>query len=386
MNRRLLFLIPCLFVVLVSFLILSGKTRDYLALLIFPEKITPENLMAKYKSGEKIRVLVVPGHDDESWGADFNKIKEADLNLETGQELFSYFKNDPHFETFISRDENGYTEDFKQYFQEQSSEISKFKNYLQNLFRTAIWTGLVRPKETNNHNAVTEETSLKLYGLNKWANEHNIDIVIHLHFNDYAERKGKTGVYSGFSIYIPEKQLQNHRVSLAIAKSVFNQLKKYLQISNLPQEKNGIVEDQELIATGSNASLNSASLLIEYGYIYQKEFIDSSLRPVMMKELAFQTYSGIKKYFEPKIEIAKFKSSFLPHFWQTNLSWGERNIDVAALQAALINENVYDCQLSGYFGECTKNGVLKFQKRYGLNQNGIVDKMTIDKLNEIYSR
>lgn len=387
MNRRLLFLIVCLSAALVSFLLLSGGNKNYLALLIFPEKITPESLIEEYQSGGKIKILVVPGHDNEVWGTEFRGMKEADLNLEAGKELFSYFKNDPRFEVFISRDENGYTGDFTRYFSDQSSEISEFKNRLQNFFRTAIWAGLIKPKESNNHAGATNETSLKLYGINKWAGDNGVDIVINLHFNDYAERKkGKSGVYSGFSVYIPEKQLQNHRASLAIAESVYGQLKKYLAPSDLPLEKKGIIEDQELIATGSNASLDSAGLLVEYGYIYQKEFTDPSVGPALVKELALETYAGVKKYFESGFEIPGFKTSLLPHSWQKPLSSEQRNADVLALQAALISENAYNCQLSGYFGKCTEKGVLKFQKKRGLAQSGVADKDTLAKLNEIYGK
>ena len=386
-TKRALFVLLPLFILI---LIAVGwtpahKTYDYFATLIFPEKVTPENLTVKFKAGEKIKVLIAPGHDNDSWGAGFTGIKEADLNLEAGERLFNYLKQDFRFEVFITRDKNGYVSNFEKYFKEESSLILEFRNFWQNLFRTAIWTGLVEPKEKEYHGTASDEASLKLYGINKWANENNIDIVLHLHFNDYPGRRfNKEGIYSGFSIYVPEKQLPNSRASLAIAGPVSAQLNKYFSSSDLPQEKATIIEDQELIATGSNASLSSASLVIEYGYIYQKEFISPSLRPLVLKELAFQTYSGIKKYFEPESRISNFKTSLLPYKWSRPLSLKERSVDVLALQAVLTNENLYNCHLSGYFGNCTEAATREFQEKYGIEPIGVVGPQTLKKLNEIY--
>ena len=123
------------------------------------------------------------------------------------------------------------------------------------------------------HNFATVDTALKLYAINKWANENNIEIVFHIHFNDYPGRKfNQIGEYTGFSIYVPEYQLPNHRASSKLAESLKNQLEKYFTKSDLPAESSALIEDQELIAVGSNASRDGVSVLVEYGYIYEPPF------------------------------------------------------------------------------------------------------------------
>ena len=123
------------------------------------------------------------------------------------------------------------------------------------------------------HNSVANNTSLRLYAINKWANENDVEIVFHIHFNDYPGRNlDQPGKYSGFSIYIPEYQLPNHITSSGLAKSLKNQLEKYFAKSDLPIESSILIEDQELIAVGSNASRDGISVLTEYGYIYEPQF------------------------------------------------------------------------------------------------------------------
>src|SRR4051812_33499146 len=71
---------------------------------------TPDALKTAYNQSlststdaRKIRILIVPGHDNQYWGTQFRDVKEADLTLELGENLYSLLKNDPHFETFITR-------------------------------------------------------------------------------------------------------------------------------------------------------------------------------------------------------------------------------------------------------------------------------------------
>ena len=131
------------------------------------------------------------------------------------------------------------------------------------------------------------------------TNENNIDIVLHIHFNDYPGRKyDLPGKYSGFSIYIPEAQLPNYRISQGIAESIRKELEKIQSASNFPKEKETVVEDQQLIAVGSNASRDGASVLVEYGYIYEDKIYDKKTREQILVDMAYQTYLGVKNYFE----------------------------------------------------------------------------------------
>jgi N-acetylmuramoyl-L-alanine amidase len=119
-----------------------------------------------------------------------------------------------------------------------------------------------------------------------------------VHFNDYPQRKKSSpGDYSGFSIYVPEQQYSNSRSSREIAAQVSKQLGTYYPESNMPKEGSGVVEDQDLIAIGSFNTLDPASLLIEYGYIYEPQFLNPVIRSKVIEDLATQTYVGIHNFF-----------------------------------------------------------------------------------------
>lgn len=139
-----------------------------------------------------------------------------------------------------------------------------------------------------------------------------------------------------------------------------------------------------MIAIGSNASLEAAAILIEYGYIYEPQFTHPSTRQPLIKELAFQTYLGVKQYFESAARVLVFPTSLLPYTWQDSLERGMRGREVLALQAALVEEGSFHCSLTGYFGDCTRDALIEFQEKYLLPKSGFADAPTVSKLNELY--
>ena len=64
---------------------------------------------------------------------------------------------------------------------------------------------------------------------------------------------------------------------------------------------------------------------------------------------------------------------------------GMRGDDVKELQKRLKFEGVYAGPITGLFGPLTKKGVKDFQKKYNINQVGIVGPVTLEKLNTISS-
>src|SRR3989338_3248509 len=68
-----------------------GDLARMAAGVFFTESITPEGLKDKYmraqRGGAKIRVLIVPGHDNEAWGTEFRGVREADMAAAVGEEL-----------------------------------------------------------------------------------------------------------------------------------------------------------------------------------------------------------------------------------------------------------------------------------------------------------
>ena len=189
-----------------------------------------------------------------------------------------------------------------------------------------------------------------------------------------------------------------------MAKPLKNQLEKYFAKSDLPAESSALIEDQELIAVGSNASRDGVSVLAEYGYIYEPQFANEETRAVILKELAYQTYIGIKKFFDDIVlPINNYETTLLPHEWNSPLKKGlKESEDVIRFQAALRQEGLYppadktfsDCPINGNFGNCVFESVKYFQEKYAdeiLAEDGKVEKAsgfagpkTLAKLNELY--
>ena len=252
-------------------------------------------------AAEPIKILLVPGHDNEVWGAQYGNVKEADMNLRLANELLKILKKDKRFEVHITRDHLGYTTPFANFFA-QPEEIIAFKENAKQQFQQKVSTGEVVAKEdVVHHNTVNSYVSLILYGINKWANDNKMDAVMHIHFNDYPrESKWMMGEYRGFSMYVPDEQMVNGEVSMNLAESIFAELRKKYISSTYPPESTGIIPEQSLIAIGSNGTLLESvrSVLVEYGYIYR--FRNTALRHQAYKDMARLTGTGIQNYFFPK--------------------------------------------------------------------------------------
>ncbi|HEY4510613.1 MAG TPA: N-acetylmuramoyl-L-alanine amidase [Candidatus Paceibacterota bacterium] len=380
-----------------AFLVISPESSfPQIAGPFFAEKVSPDDLHKTYAK-RKVRVLIVPGHDDEAPGAEFRGVKEGDINLKVGYELYGFLKENKKFEPFILKESNGsYAKWFLDYLSSKGGEVLAFREKLKQAMSKAVEGGKVEVKTRVFHNPAADNISVNLYAVNKLANENNVDIVIHLHVNDYPGRRlSQPGKYSGFAIYVPEDELPNARVSQDVAKSVRDKLLGALPGSNFPGESAVIIPDQKLIAIGSNASRDGASILIEYAYIYEPYFRSDEIRPLMEKELAFQTYRGLRDYFDPSGEGQLKKTSLLPATWQKPLRKGTQGSrEVLLLQTALRisgeyppkGKSLHECAINGNFGNCTEEAVKTFQKRYSIPPVGAVGPLTIKKLNELASR
>ncbi len=253
-----------------------------------------------------IKILLVPGHDNDVWGAQYGNIKEADMNLALATRIYNLLKKDKRFEVHITRDGStgsGYTKEFADYFSTNKDAITAFKENAKQETQDKIESGNFVEREIVDHNAVNANTSIVLYGINKWADENKMDAVIHIHFNDYPRAPIWTiGKYKGFVIYYPDGQLVNWMASSQLAADIFSQLRKKYGASTYKKELAGLVPDQKLIALGSNGTLSKTvrSVLIEYGYIYEKKFRTSSGRLAAYKSMASLTAAGIKNYFFTK--------------------------------------------------------------------------------------
>ena len=302
-----------------------------------------------------VNVLIVPGHDDEYWGTEFRGVKEVELNRAVAQKLHDYLSKESGINPVLVSDASGYNRIFENYFRRDEKNIEKFIKQIKKDFSKKVDEEEFKQVEKNFHNVAPDDVIYRLYGINRWVNNQNFDLVIHIHFNDHAGRKwNKVGKYDGFSIYTPGKLFANYEISRKLADSIFEELKKIRPISNLPEEENGVIEDHELIALGANESLEAGSVLIEYGYIYEPVFPDPATRDVALDYFAYGTYSGIKKMLnETPVEKLKSQTEILKNkISKDNIEWQFQK----ALEGKYPPEGktLRDCPISGYFGECSR--------------------------------
>ncbi|MBX4198028.1 peptidoglycan-binding protein [Candidatus Parcubacteria bacterium] len=371
-----------------------------ISLLIGPTSIvhavTPVEIVNKYKTAvqepeNKVKVLIVPGHDDEYWGTQYGNIRESDVVVAIGQYLYDRLKHDPRIEVEITRTQMGYTDTFKNYFANNRQAIQDFITQSRSMFRAQVSSGAIVSTSSVPHNAANAEVAIRLYGINKWANENDIDIVLHLHVNDEGGRYwGGPGQYTGISVYIPEKQFDHAPASAVVGEAIFNELLLKNQKSTYPAEALGLLEDQDLIAIGaSNTVTKAATVLVEYGYIYEPQFRNLNIQETVTKDLAYQTFLGLHRFFGDRQLYGRTVTSiaarkYLPHTWKIDLEKQMQSTDVSALQEALTTTGVYNCGVVGLYGPCTERGVKAFQKKYGISQTGVVGPLTRAKLNLLF--
>ncbi len=261
---------------------------------------TPKKVIVKVEK-PKIKILIVPGHDDEVWGTQYGKIKEADMNLSLGNELYNILKKDKRFEVYITRRWGGYTKEFDEYLTNNKEEINDWRTEKKKINQEKIVSGeLVNSPQEVHHVNANQHTSDVLYGINKWANDNKMDLVLHIHFNDYPrDTKWEVGKYRGIAMYVPDSQMANALESKNVAQRIWDKLRTKYVASDYPKEVNGIIPDPGLIAVGTKETLDAGvrSVLVEYGYIYGKIFRKSSTRHKAYKDMARLTAKGIEKYF-----------------------------------------------------------------------------------------
>lgn len=64
----------------------------------------------------------------------------------------------------------------------------------------------------------------------------------------------------------------------------------------------------------------------------------------------------------------------------SSISWGSRGDDVKTIQTKLKNWGYFNGKVDGVYGEDTYRGILKFQQKHGIKQDGIVGGVTATKL------
>ncbi len=272
--------------------LISAFTISY---LIYAKPI--ENpVVNKVEAQEKIKILIVAGHDNDVGGARYMGVDEVELNRILALDLFNLLKSDPLFDPVVNQENGDYIPELKKYFEENKEKIIAYRKERREESKKED-EGKDIDLDPVIHNKVTEEVANRLYGTSMWAEEKGFDFMLHIHFNDYPGRpKNKPGKYFGFVVYAPDDSLKNHAESLPIAKAIYSELEKFQPKSNLPVEKDGIIESKDLIALGARDSLNIPSVLVEYAYMAEPR-LQGDGRDEEIKKMAEETYTAIKKYY-----------------------------------------------------------------------------------------
>jgi len=356
--------------------------------------------MTPVTSRPKVKILLVPGHEPSYGGAEYSNLLERQMTVELAEQLRQFIGGNSRYEVFVSRNQNGWSPIFSSYFKTNWDEIVAWTRNNREETERLSRLGEFHPVVPSViHNKAPQNVALRLYGISKWSNENDIDIIVHIHFNDNpGHLRNSPGKYSGFAIYIPQNQYFNSSTTHTVANSIFNRLQKLNPISNFGGESGGIIETQDLIAVGAYNSVNAASMLIEYGYIYEPQFNDPELKGLAIRDLAFQTYLGLQDFFDDKSPtnlFGTYDTSLMPYTWTSPITDNKYSSkDVYSLQTALVMEGDYppnnksmnDCPRTGSFGNCTKTAVESFQKKRGVTgEYGMVGIKTLEELNKSYS-
>ncbi|MDO8566528.1 MAG: N-acetylmuramoyl-L-alanine amidase [bacterium] len=337
-------------------------------------------------SEKKVRILVVPGHQPERGGTEFNGVYERDIVVDIADTLAELISQNRHYDVMVSRTKTRWHPILQKYFDTSVLEIETFRQSLALQMEKYLALGSILPEADQvYHNTTSSEASLQLYGINKWASDNKYDIILHLHLNDYAGRRARAvGQHDGFTIYVPDNQYSNAVASKSVAEAIAVRLSAYHATSTLPKEDKGVVEDQELIAIGSNNSVDGAALLIEYGYIYEPQFRNPSIRSVAVADYAYQTYLGLQDFFKDPLSPT-FGSISFPYEWSAiNAGDGVSGPGIYALQSALRYLGYYppagrrfsDCPISGVVGPCTRSAIAAYQHAHGLTVTGTLGPKT----------
>lgn len=390
-NIFLIFLILLLFFDIFALgLVAFENSKNFLSSVWFSQSITSKEVTEKYETAiekkrrlrEKVKILIVPGHDSQNFGAYHDGTTEAEMNSRVAKELFDLLDDEDGVDVKLLREDGNYDEQFSNFLKKNGREIYEFAQDKKIQMADLISSGEVERVVDIHHNTAKPEVVNLLYGVNKFANDYDFDIVLHLHFNDYPGRGSGVGKHNGFSIYVPEEQFSNAQASLDLARNIQNHLGISFPESSNQKEK-GIVPDQDLIAIGANNTVEGISLLLEYGYIYEPQFHYENISDVVFKELAYQTYAGVMSFLQNKEWKAEVFGTLRDYDWVYNIEMGQKGESVLALQAFLTRTGYYppeedfnQCPINGNFGNCTKRALEKFQEDFNLEKTGLFDTIT----------
>jgi len=369
-----------LLLLLVPFAPLSAQTVER----AFPTTVTQQEVQAKYEQagqgGEKVKVLVMPGHEPSFGGAETGGLKERDIVVDIADKLADDIRQDPRFEVTVARTKTDWLPALSNYFEEEWEGIQRFVKTNKRIASTLMRQGsLVDRAFEVLHNTAATDVALRLYGITDWANDEEYNIVIHPHLNDNMGAQYQ----SGFAVYVPDAQFGNAQASRPLGEAIAFELNHFNASSTLPIENYGVVEDQDLIALGAFNTAEYPVVLIEYAYIYESKIAHAEARDAVLTDMAYQTYRGIRTYVGAPVPGSD--TLVLPYAWTPEeITVGKSSPQIYALQVALHKLGFYPpgdelligCPISGFAGSCTTTALKAFQKSKGLEQTGSIGPRT----------
>jgi N-acetylmuramoyl-L-alanine amidase len=365
-----------------STLLLATLLLPQFASAAFPTVVTRAELENKYllagQGGEKVKVLLMPGHEPTYGGAELNGLRERDVAVDIANKIARELSVDTRLEVAVARDQLAWNDTLTDYFEEEWDDIEDFVSGKKRIFNRAIRKGDIAARDFEPaHNTAATDVALRLYGITKWANEEGYDVAVHLHLNDTGAQN-----HQGFAVYVPDKEFGNAEASRPLGEAIAYELNRYHASSTLPIENYGVVEDQSLIALGAYNTADFPSVLIEYAYIYEPKIKNPEARDAVLSDMAHQTYRGIEKYLGAT--VVGSDTLALPYAWTGTIQAGESSEEAHALQIALKKLGFFPpqgqlllgCPFSGVMDTCTTDALTAFQKSKGWTPTGAIGPMT----------
>lgn len=328
-----------------------------------------------------MRILIVPGHDTTTVGAAYQDMRETDMTAALAEAIRAELSNDPAFDVTVSRTRDVYLPELQKYFDTKRTTVERYVKAQKRKMAREIKSGDIEVPEQVPHADTAADPAYRLYATSHWADEKEFDLILHIHFNDYgARRRAEPGMYQGFSIYVPDPQLPSSTGTEPVGSRIAKQLAHIWPASTNPTESSkvtqlGVIRDLNLIALGSNQTLKTPAVLVEYGYIYQDEF-SSKMFPMAVPILARAMTGALQE----SVTGVSVSDPLVAYDWKESLRPGTNiSPEVMMLQMGLREVGAYPaddmpldgCPFSGMYGACTKAAVKAFQTTHRLTVDGI---------------
>jgi len=379
----------------------------------FAKGASAAELREKYED-DKIRILIAVGHEPSYGGAVYQGVYEREIVAEIGEALEELLSENPKYEVIVTRSNSSWNKTLDRYFKKEKKDIEKFVKSQKKKTERLEKRGKIEGKDEGvAHATVPNDVAMRLYGINKWANENDIDLIVNLHVNDATDHgPNEPSKYTGYAVYIPDEIYGNHKTSKELGRDISRRLAALSGISTLPGESLGVVPDRELIAVGAFGTLSVPSVLIEYGYISEPRFTLPEHREQVTRDTAYQTYLALQDFFNEEVSnprtvkrlptewpkpvatttiatttpavaatttpatVSKPTQTACEPFTDTLFPAKDDEVDttgaVKRLQAILAKDKtIYpEGLVTGYFGPATLRAVQAFQKKQGIASSG----------------